>query len=134
MPTAEDSRVHRFVLAAIAAAYALHAWWLACVADDAYITFRFAGNLVRGHGLVWNEGGPPVEGYTNFLWMLLSALGIQLGLDPGRVSQIVGTVAGVCVLLYVYRFARRLFGQSPLEAMVPVGLLAASGPHAAWGL
>jgi len=132
-PTADGSRVPSFALVAIAAAYTLHASWLACVADDAFITFRFARNLVRGHGLAWNEGGVPVEGYTNFLWMLLSAAWIALGRDPGLGSQIVGTLAGIGVILYVYRFARRLFGQSALGALIPVSLLAASGPHAAWG-
>ncbi|TPV93605.1 MAG: hypothetical protein B7733_19655 [Myxococcales bacterium FL481] len=37
-----------------------------CV-DDAFISFRYARNLVSGHGLVYNPG-EYVEGYTNFLW------------------------------------------------------------------
>ena len=37
--------------------------------DDAYITFRYSRNLAEGLGPVWNAGDP-VEGYTNFLWML----------------------------------------------------------------
>src|SRR5262245_54883150 len=35
--------------------------------DDAYISYRFARNLARGLGLVYNPG-ERVEGYTNFLW------------------------------------------------------------------
>jgi len=130
--TTDTSRVHAFALLAISAAFALHATWLACVADDAFITFRFARNLVRGNGLVWNEGGLPVEGYTNFLWMLLSSAWIALGQDPGLGGQVLGTFAGTFVIVYVYRFARRLFGQKAWGALIPVSLLAVSGPHAAW--
>lgn len=41
-------------------------------ADDAYITFRYARNLARGDGAVWNAG-ERCEGYSNSLWMFLLA-------------------------------------------------------------
>nr|MBC8422663.1 hypothetical protein [bacterium] len=37
-----------------------------CVQEDAFISFRYAANLLDGHGLVFNPG-ERVEGYTNFL-------------------------------------------------------------------
>ena len=40
------------------------------IVDDAGITFAYARNLVDGHGLVSQPGLPPVEGFSNFLWML----------------------------------------------------------------
>jgi len=40
--------------------------------DDAFISFRYARNLVEGHGLVYNPG-ERVEGYTNLLWTLFAA-------------------------------------------------------------
>lgn len=43
-----------------------HAWG----SDDAYISYRYARNLAEGHGLVFNPG-EPVEGYSNFLYVLL---------------------------------------------------------------
>ena len=42
--------------------------------DDAMISMRYARNLAQGHGLLWNAGQAPVEGYTNFLWTLAMAL------------------------------------------------------------
>lgn len=51
---------------------------LAWTSDDAYISFRYAHHLVDGLGLVYNAG-ERVEGYTNFLWTLWSALGLKLG-------------------------------------------------------
>lgn len=50
------------------------AWSRMWLADDAFISFRYARNLIDGHGLVFNVG-EKVEGYTNFLWtVILSAL------------------------------------------------------------
>jgi len=40
--------------------------------DDAFISFRYAHNLVQGHGLVFNPG-ERVEGYTNFLLCVIRA-------------------------------------------------------------
>jgi len=40
------------------------------VIDDAGITFSYARNLAHGYGLVSQPGLPPVEGYSNFLWMI----------------------------------------------------------------
>ncbi len=39
--------------------------------DDAYITFSFSENLATGHGPVYGHGAVRVEGYSNFLWMVL---------------------------------------------------------------
>jgi arabinofuranosyltransferase len=64
-----------------AALLSLHANHLSWLCDDAFISFRYARNLVEGHGLVFNRG-ERVEGYTNFLWVLeLAALHGALGLS-----------------------------------------------------
>jgi arabinofuranosyltransferase len=44
-------------------------WFLT---DDAFISFRYISNGHFGYGYVWNPPPfQPVEGYTNFLWMLI---------------------------------------------------------------
>ncbi len=40
------------------------------IQDDAYTSMRYAENFVNGAGLVFNHG-EKVEGYTNFLWVIL---------------------------------------------------------------
>src|SRR5207249_3174984 len=56
------------------------------VTDDAFITFRYAHNLLNGHGMVFNPG-ERVEGYTNFLWVLCSSVALFVGIDQiGRAS------------------------------------------------
>ena len=45
--------------------------------DDAYISYRYAENLLAGRGLVFNPG-ERVEGYTNLLHVLLMVPGLAL--------------------------------------------------------
>jgi hypothetical protein len=77
--------------------WASHAWRVRFLSDDAFISFRYAENLARGLGLVWNPG-ERVEGYTNFLWVLVHALGLRLGLAPEGLSQALGLASGAAVL------------------------------------
>lgn len=50
------------------------------IMDDAGIAFAYARNLAAGQGLVSQPGAPPVEGYSDFLWVLLMAVFYRLGL------------------------------------------------------
>src|SRR5690606_38133881 len=71
----------RVALAALVALVALSGLiWPSWLSDDAFISFRYAQNLVEGHGLVYNPG-ERVEGYTNFLWTVLAAGVIAFGGD-----------------------------------------------------
>ncbi|MFT5441534.1 MAG: arabinofuranosyltransferase [Myxococcota bacterium] len=119
------------VCGAVALLFVAHTVYLACVTEDAFITFRYAENLIAGHGFVWNPGETPVEGYTNFGWLILCAGILGLGLDLPLASQVIGVAAGLATLLVVYR-AGRLLGWSPLFASAPCLMLAVSGPFATW--
>ena len=57
--------------------------------DDAMISMRYARNLAEGHGLVWNGSEPPVEGFTNFLWVLVMAAAHALPLAASKTSGVV---------------------------------------------
>jgi arabinofuranosyltransferase len=97
------------------------AWWLRFVQDDAFISFRYAQNWVRGHGLVWNPGDY-VEGYTNFLWTVLMAVPLSLGWEPILFSQVVGVGAFAGTLLATHRLASNL-RCAPATALLAVVLL-----------
>jgi hypothetical protein len=43
------------------------------IVDDAGISFSYARSLAHGFGLVAQPGQPPVEGFSNFLWVVLLA-------------------------------------------------------------
>ncbi|MBE7438794.1 MAG: hypothetical protein HS115_10100 [Spirochaetales bacterium] len=73
--------------------------------DDAYISFRYARNLMLGRGLVWNAG-EFVEGYTNFLWTILLAGGMKVGFDPHLLSGTLSILCSYLTLYVVYRTSR----------------------------
>jgi hypothetical protein len=75
---------------------ALWALWDITI-DDAYITFRYSEHLALGHGPTWNVGANPVEGYTDFLWMVMLALPARI--DPGIVADTAKAVSVVALVL-----------------------------------
>ena len=81
------------LLLAVLAAHMLH--YGICTQDDAFISFRYAANLIGGDGLVYNAG-EPVEGYTNFLWTVLLAGAMAIGLNPVIASVLGGLIAHFC--------------------------------------
>ncbi len=46
--------------------------------DDTFICFRYAANWLAGEGLVFNPG-ERVEGYSDFLWVVISAGFMAMG-------------------------------------------------------
>jgi hypothetical protein len=75
--------------------------------DDAYISLRYAHNLVAGEGFVFNPA-QRVEGVTNLLWTLIMSLVIAAGLPVGYASTTLGFVMGLGGLLIAWRLAARL--------------------------
>lgn len=76
--------------------------------DDTFITFRYAENLAHGYGLVWNPQGPPTEGYTNFLYVLLLAPFAALGLDLLIVAQSINVLAVIVCGVSLYKISSLL--------------------------
>ncbi len=111
----------------------IHAYSYNYVVDDAYISYRYARNLVDGRGLVFNPG-ERVEGYTNFLWVIFAALGMQAGLDPVPFSKALCFVFSALTLLAVYRYAGPVFGLRRPLRLLAVSLAAASPAVAVWSL
>ncbi len=98
---------------------------------DAFISFRYAEHLASGLGLVWNAG-ERVEGYTNFLWVLLVAAGMELGIEPGRLANALGIASGGALLVALFRFAaRRRSARGPWPWLLVLAL-ALNGSFAAW--
>ena len=110
-------------LIAVAAGCAL--WWPTALIDDAYISFRYAVNWVDGHGPVFNPG-ERVEGYTNFLWVLLLTPFEAAGLPLELVARWLGAgcaVAATAVLAFA-----RLDGAAPRWASPVAALLLGLNP------
>jgi hypothetical protein len=116
----------RLLLVAVVAASTLWAVHLASLFDDAYISLRYARHLTRGNGLVFNVG-ERVEGYTNFLWTVLLALPLALGLDGPRSAVLGCLLAFAAELLVVARLSARLHPAG--RPAVPVAMLLLGGSY-----
>ena len=87
--------------------------------DDAFISFRYADNLASGYGLTFNPG-ERVEGYTNFLWVLVLAGSAKLGADIPVAASILSMACGVALLVWMVVLSRQ---RALLKG--PLGLFAA---------
>ena len=76
--------------------------------EDAAMLMRYAQNLSGGHGIVWNIGEHPVDGATDFLFMVVSAAFIKLGLTVGQSVRGIGFVSHILTVLIVYWTNRRV--------------------------
>jgi arabinofuranosyltransferase len=100
--------LERALTFALVTCFVCHAaLFLGSIFDDAFISFRYARNLVEGHGLVFNLG-ERVEGFSNFSWVMLSAASLAIGVPPAVTTPLVGVLAGVLLVLLMVRAGRRL--------------------------
>ena len=120
------------LIAALRTAIFLVAAW-PHTTDDAYITLRYSRHLAEGVGLLWNAGEAPVEGYSNFLFVLLGAAAMRAGMDdPMPVLKALGGMALVASALLTFVIGRRWLG--PAAATVPVLLLTGYSGTVLWAV
>ena len=117
-------------LAALIALHLLHVLHYNFIADDTFISLRYAANLIAGHGLVYNLG-ERIEGFTNPLWTLLLAGFGYLGFDLLMTARALGVLFAGLALLAAFWLARQC-GASPAAALVAPSLLACNGSFACW--
>jgi hypothetical protein len=104
--------------------------------DDGMISMRYARHLADGFGLVWNPGGPPVEGYTNPLWTLFMAAVHALGFSD-LLAPLVVMVAGSALLLLTAVLAARVaaaISDAPAAPLVALVLTLADYALGFWTL
>ncbi len=99
--------------------------------DDAFIAFRYARNLSAGDGLVFNRG-ERVEGYTDFLWVVVLAGADRVGLDPPRAAGALGLVFTLALVPATYLGGRRGLRLPRAHALLSCLTLVSSAPLAMW--
>jgi arabinofuranosyltransferase len=77
--------------------------------EDAAMLMRYSEHLAAGHGIVWNVGEPPIDGATDFLFMVSVAGLIKLGMATGRSVRLLAVAAHLLTLILVYFVNRRLW-------------------------
>ncbi len=96
--------------------------------EDAAMLMRYADHLAHGFGIVWNIGQPPVDGATDFLFMVASAVLIKLGIPVGRSVRAIGFVSHILTVLLVYWANRKIWKANiALSALSGLYLAVGSG-------
>lgn len=93
-------------------------------AEDASILMRYAEHLGEGHGITWNVGEKPVDGATDFLFMVVVGAVTRAGLSVVSAARVVGSLAHVLTVFLIYFGVRKLFGGNPWMAFVSAAYLA----------
>lgn len=103
----------------------VHYWWLF---DDAMISMRYGKHLAEGVGLVWNPG-ERVEGYTNFLWVLVMALVHIFPIPASKTSLVIlliNVILSIATLPLIIRIGMLLGGKTTAVAGTLLGMVLSS--------
>ncbi len=110
------------------------------IPDDTFITLRYARNVARGDGFVFNSG-VRLEGYTNFLWVVVLAAAGRAGLPLLGTARVSSLLCSLAVLWLTYTLSRETARRSDLAGWdeglacaLPPMLLASSAPFLVWSL
>ena len=101
--------------------------------DDPFITFRYVKNVALGKGLVFNAG-EKVEGYSNFLFLLLLIPGIWSGLGLLALSKIYGFFFALGTVLFLLGFLFKYYPDFKPWHILAGLLLAVNGAFALWAV
>jgi arabinofuranosyltransferase len=98
--------------------------------DDSLITLRYSRRLVDLQQLTWSDG-KAVEGYTNFLWLLLCSALYFLNVDLVIAARVIGILCTVGILFAFYAHADK---KSNTAFALTIFLLALSAPLQVWAI
>ena len=103
------------------------------ISDDAFISLRYADRLLNEKGLTWTDG-KPVEGYSNLLWVLLSAFMGFLGFDLVLSIRILGIFFSItCIIGISIKYTKNTFLKS-LPAICGGLYFVLSSPISVWAI
>lgn len=111
--------------------------------DDTFISMRVARNVADGYGFVYNIG-ENVEGFSNWLWVVLMAIPLKLGFFSGAdmlgllwFAKGLSILFSVCTLIATYRFIKNIYvGDKKRDIYGLYGVLGiiSSAIFAAWSM
>ncbi|VVJ23715.1 Uncharacterised protein [Amycolatopsis camponoti] len=123
-----------FVLTLTLGLSLLHQLLFATITEDALVSFRYAQNIADGNGPVFNPG-ERVEGYTNFLWLILIALPrAAFGVDVQTAAVAFGVLSALGCVLVAYLLVNRIVAAADPEPRPAIGVAAAVLTASAGGL
>lgn len=108
-------------------------WYFPFLSDDALISLRYAQRFLEGEGLTWTDG-ERVEGYTDFAWVLLTALLGLFRVDLVVAARALGILGAGLAVGFTSLRPERVPSLSVVRIASGALLLALSDPLAAWAV
>jgi len=96
-------------------------------AEDAAMLMRYAQHLAQGHGIVWNIGEPPIDGATDFLFMVTVAAVHRAGVPLEAAVHVLTVASHFLTVALIYLAVRHVQGAGAFPA-VASALYVAVGP------
>lgn len=89
----------------------------AFTANDAFISFRYVSNAIKGWGYTFNPPPfEPVSGYSSFLWLIFLRAFWKIGLQPPQSADFLTFVFSIGQIWLCFLFIRRADVQKRMEA------------------
>jgi hypothetical protein len=95
--------------------------------EDAAMLLRYALHLSQGHGITWNMGERPVDGATDFLYLMAVGAAARHGITVEEAAHGIGFALHLANVILVYVAIRRLHRGARSLALAAAAYLAA-GP------
>lgn len=118
-----------FLVAIIGVLAVVHVLHYAAPFEDSYITYRYARNVARGLGVVYNAG-ERVEGCTSLSWTLVLALFAKLGGSLPAAATALALAAAAALVVATGYVARHTAARSGQWFLVAPALVSANGTFA----
>ena len=126
-------RLFLLVALALAGLLALHAWhYWPFLSDEALVSLRYSMRFTSGRGLTWTDG-ERVEGYANFLWVVLTGIIGKLGIGFVPAARFLG-FAGVLLAIACISVEPRHRVWSLPRLIVGGALIVSTVPFAIWSI
>jgi peptidoglycan/LPS O-acetylase OafA/YrhL len=93
--------------------------------EDAMISMRYAEHVARGQGWTWNVGEPPIEGFTNLLWVMWMSVAHTLGMSESKISLFI-MMTGVAIMVGLGLVTSRIVRRITDAPWAPTATLAAT--------
>jgi hypothetical protein len=96
--------------------------------EDAAMLMRYAQHLAHGSGIVWNIGERPIDGATDFLFMVVVAAAVRLGASIQNAVYAINVAAHLLSVALIFLTLRGLGGaKRALALFAAVALLVGPG-------
>lgn len=101
------------------------------LSDDAFISFRYAENFAGGKGLVYNTG-EKIEGYTNFLWVIIMSAVSKAGIDLLTAARAISILSAVLIIVLTHYISSSVFGLKGPVSFLSAYLVAVNPGFVLW--